>query len=396
MNTAQFAAGISDESHVDEALEEVLGPVSDQLGRGAVDLVIAFVSPHHGDEFPRIAQRISRQLQPKVALAATAGAVLGAGIEIERRAGIAILAGRLPGVELHPFDSRSLTWPEGQADLPALATAVAGNDGTAADVRGVLLLADPFSTPMVKFIPALSESLPAVPIIGGMASAGFNPGDNRLLLNDHIAREGLVGVSLRGDVRIDCTVSQGCRPVGQPWIITRARHNIVQELGGRNVLQVIRAMIEQLSDADRELAKQGLLVGRVIDEYKDRFGRGDFLIRNIVGADEETGFIAIADLVRVGQTVQFHVRDARAAEEDMQLLLEQQKLHGPAAGALLCTCNGRGSNMFGKLNTESRLIHEALGPIPLAGFFAAGEIGPVGSQTFLHGFTASLAVFRPA
>jgi small ligand-binding sensory domain FIST len=153
-------------------------------------------------------------------------------------------------------------------------------------------------------------------------------------------------------------------------------------------------MAEAASDDDRRLMEGGLLIGRVISEYKDRFGRGDFLIRNIVGADEQQGFIAIADLVRVGQTVQFHVRDARAAEEDLRLLLEAQRLHGPAAGAVLCTCNGRGSNMFPRPNVESALISDALGHAPMAGFFAAGEIGPVGAENFLHGFTSSLAVFR--
>jgi small ligand-binding sensory domain FIST len=392
--TLRFASGISDESEIHDALDEVMGPVSEAMGEGPVDLALAFVSPHHADDFPRIAERIERQLQPRVALAVTAGAVLGGGVELERRAGIAILAGRLPGVMLHSFDAASLNWPAPEHDPAALRAAVTGED--AADIAGMLLFADPFSTPMVKLIPALSAALPGVPVVGGMASGGFNPGDNRLLLNGRILREGLIGVSLRGDLRVDCTVSQGCRPIGQPWIITKARHNVIQELGGRNVLQVIRSMVDTLSDEDRRLAQQGLLVGRVIDEYKDRFGRGDFLIRNIIGADEASGYIAIADLVRVGQTVQFHVRDAKAAEEDLRLLLEQQKLHGPAAGAVLCTCNGRGAHMFGRPGVESSIIAEALGQPPLAGFFAAGEIGPIGHQTFLHGFTASLAVFRPA
>jgi small ligand-binding sensory domain FIST len=139
-----------------------------------------------------------------------------------------------------------------------------------------------------------------------------------------------------------------------------------------------------------------VFVGRVINEYKDHFGRGDFLIRNIIAADRASGFIAVSDFVRVGQTVQFHVRDRRTAEEDLRLLLQTQLLHDPAAGVLMCTCNGRGRNMFDKPNTESTIVREALGDVPIAGFFAAGEIGPIGTDNFVHGFTAALAIFRPA
>lgn len=398
--TLRFASGISDESDADEALDEALGPIAEELGGAPVDLALAFVSPHHIDEFPRIAERIERQLRPRIALAVTAGSVLGGGVELERTGGIAALAGRLPNVTLHPFTHENLDWPASERDPGALRAAIVGDDVAAPDdpagLAGVLLFADPFSTPMIRLIPALSAALPGVPIVGGMASAGHSPGENRLLLNDRILREGLVGVAFRGDLRIDCTVSQGCRPVGRPFVITRATNNIIQELGGKNVLQTIRSMVDTLGEDDQRLAREGLLVGRVIDEYKERHGRGDFLIRNIIGADEETGFIAIADLVRAGQTVQFHVRDAKAAEEDLRLLLEAQKLHGPAAGAVLCTCNGRGTQMFPKPGMESTIISESLNQAPLAGFFAAGEIGPIGQQTFLHGFTASLAVFRPA
>lgn len=392
--TSQFASGISDESEVGEALDEALGPISESLGKGPVDFALVFVSPHHVDDFPRIVKRVHRQLRPGVALAVTAGSVLGNGVELERRAGIAAIAARLPGVKLHAFGYDDLDWPANEDDPAALRDAAAGPLGQTP--AGVLLFADPFSTPMVKLMPALNAALPGVPIVGGMASAGSTAGDNRLLLNGDILREGAVGVSFGGDIRLDCTVSQGCRPVGQPWIITNARNNVIQEIGGRNVLKAIREMAESLPEEDQRLMQEGLLIGRVINEYKDRFGRGDFLIRNIIGADEASGFIAVADLVRVGQTLQFHVRDGRAAEEDLRLLLEQQQLHGPAAGAVLCSCNGRGSHMFDRPNAESTLISDALGHSPLAGFFAAGEIGPIGNENFLHGFTASLAVFRPA
>jgi len=235
-----------------------------------------------------------------------------------------------------------------------------------------------------------------VPTVGGMASAASQSGDNGLLLNGRVLDEGAVGVAIGGrHIRVDCTVSQGCRPIGEPWVITRARHNLIQEVGGQPIMDAVQQTAREAESEDRALVQEhGLLVGRVINEYKSRFGRGDFLIRNILGADQDTGYIAVSDLMRIGQTIQFHVRDRHTAEEDLRLLLQNQKLHGPASGALLCTCNGRGQRLFHQPALESSLVREAFGHAPLAGFFASGEVGPVGDVNFLHGFTASLAVFR--
>jgi small ligand-binding sensory domain FIST len=386
----QFAAGVSEEADLDAALDVTLGRIGQRLD-DEIDLLLAFVSAEHVDGFPKIADRLAKQLKPGVALAVSAGSVLGCGRELEQEPGLSILAATLPNVQVVAFDQSSLDWPECEKQPGGLRQSLGSME---ADPACILLFADPFSTPMVKLIPAMNAALPGVPIVGGMASAGHQPGDNRILLNDKLSREGLVGLALLGDLQADCTVSQGCRPIGEPWVITRAQHNILMELGGKNVMQVIRGLIDTLEPEDEALARQGLLIGRVIDEYKDHFGRGDFLIRSIMGADEQTGYIAVGDLLHVGQTVQFHVRDRKAAEEDLELLLENQKILGDAAGALLCTCNGRGVGLFGTPHVESKMILNALGDVPLAGFYAAGEIGPVGPQAFLHGFTASLAVFR--
>lgn len=216
------------------------------------------------------------------------------------------------------------------------------------------------------------------------------------MLDGTVRDSGAIALAVGGDVQVDITVSQGCRPIGQPLVITKAKRNVILELGGRKALPAITDMIEHLGDDDRHLVRTGgLFVGRVINEYKARFGRGDFLIRNLMGYDEESGYVAVNDTnVRTGQTVQFHVRDQRTAREDFSLLLEAQKVHGPGAGALLFSCNGRGLKLFDKPNADADMIHGALGDMPLAGFFAAGEIGPVGGQAFLHGHTASLMVFR--
>ncbi len=208
-------------------------------------------------------------------------------------------------------------------------------------------------------------------------------------------KAGAIGVTISGPIEVETIVSQGCRPVGKTILITKAQNNLIQELAGRPALEVVQEMAGEMTEQDRQLLSGGLLVGTVINEYKDRFGRGDFLVRNILGYDKEKGAIAVGDVPRVGQTVQFHVRDAATAHEDLQLLLDAQQLREPPLGGLLITCNGRGSRLFQEDEQHDlRTIRDRLGEIPVAGFFAAGEIGPIGATSFLHGHTASLALFR--
>jgi len=392
-DTLRFASALSTEDDAAEATAELIEAARDDLGEGPVDLALLFASAHYTHAFGAMAAMVEAELEPRVALGLTAAGVIGAGAERQHAAGVSLLLGRLQGATLHPFRYDDLDWPASADDPAALRRAVTGS-ADASDVSAVLLFVDPFAMPMVKFMPALNEALPGVPVIGGLASAANQPGENRLLLGDDPAAQGAVGVAIGGDLRVESIVSQGCRPIGRSWVITQARHNIIQQLGGRPAMQVVQETAEALPPEDQSLLRAGLFVGRVIDEYKDRFGRGDFLIRNIIGADQNNGYIAIGDLVRAGQTIQFHVRDGRTAEEDLRLLLAAHQLDDPPAAALLCNCNGRGTHMFREPNAETTIIRDCLGDIPLAGFFAAGEIGPIGGQNFLHGFTASLAVFR--
>ena len=174
--------------------------------------------------------------------------------------------------------------------------------------------------------------------------------------------------------------------------------NVIRELGRRPALEVIREVFANLSEEDQERVQQGLHIGRVINEYQEKFQRGDFLVRNVIGSDDAGG-IAISDVVRVGQTVQFHVRDAETADEDLRgLLIHERQACADArlGGALLFTCNGRGSRLFPRPHHDVSIIREVLGPVPVAGFFAMGEIGPIGGQNFVHGFTASIALFEEA
>ncbi|MCS7046633.1 MAG: FIST C-terminal domain-containing protein [Gemmataceae bacterium] len=259
----------------------------------------------------------------------------------------------------------------------------------------MLILGDPFSFPVDDFLDQVNESYPGLRVVGGMASSAREPGLHRLIVGDRVVTDGAVGILLEGPIGCRSVVSQGCRPIGQPFIVTKARDNLILELGGKPALLQLQELWQHLSPRDQQLAQRGLHLGRAISEYQSSFQRGDFLVRNVIGIDRGSGAIAITDRPRIGQTIQFHVRDAATADEDLRLLLQADRKAHPArpGGALLFSCNGRGTRLFAVPNHDAAVIQRIVGPVPLAGFFAQGEIGPVGGQNFIHGFTASAAIF---
>jgi small ligand-binding sensory domain FIST len=261
-------------------------------------------------------------------------------------------------------------------------------DSLPPDARAVLVLADPFSFPVDAFLEGLTEQTGVdLPVVGGLASAGRNPGGNRLLFDGEVATDGAVGAVL-GGVGVRPVVSQGCRPIGTPMVVTRGADSRIEELAGRPALERVQEVLGRLDADELGMARQGLHVGRVVDEHKDEYERGDFLVRNVVGVDQRGGALVVGDDVQVGTTVQLHVRDAGSADEDLVALLGGAS----ADGALLFTCNGRGTALFGDDDHDATVVTEALGA-PLAGMSCAGELGPVGGRSFLHGFTASVVLF---
>jgi small ligand-binding sensory domain FIST len=258
-----------------------------------------------------------------------------------------------------------------------------------------LMICDPFTFPAADLLAHLNEHVPGAMVMGGMASGGLGIQQSRLFLDGRVLSHGAVGAHLAG-AEVHPLVAQGCRPVGHAFTTTRADGNLIFELGGRPPLARLRELATALPVREQELLARGAHVGIVIDEYQVDPRQGDFLIRGIIGADPESGAIAVGEEVEVGQTVQFHVRDAQSADDDLRRTLERECIalgDRRAAGALLFTCNGRGSRMFTEPDHDARLVAEMLGGIPMAGFFCAGELGPVGGQNFLHTFTASIALF---
>jgi len=375
------------------------GNVAAQLGEHLVDgcdLLILFGTFHHRAALADAAARMRETLNARCVIGATAECVLANGVEIEGRGGLSALALRLPGVEVKTF-----RLGVGNASL------LTGDDAPSrlrqhmhigARHRLSILLADPFSTPIAPLLQLLGphDTQPAASIAGGLCSGASQPGCNVLIADEAAVTAGAVGVSLAGDLRVDTMVSQGCRPIGQPMVVTRSEGNVIKELGGRPAIAAAQEMADRLSPQERNLVGQGLLLGLVVDEYKPRFGRGDFLVRGVLGGDREKGAIAVGDLPRVGQTVQFHVRDRTTADEDLRLLLDAEQLDTRPLATLLFTCNSRGMKLFGGPNHDAGLLHDRLGRTPVAGFFAAGEIGPVGGRPFLHGHSAVATVIRMA
>lgn len=410
----RLAAGISGNPDPASSAEQASAQCAETLGAGTTDLAIAFVSYHHVGAMDTVAAAIRRELRVDCLVGVSAEGVIGGRTEMERTPAISILAARLPGVSIVPFTGQELMpYDESPEGLAKVGRSFGGDD----QLRAAFIFADPFSVPMGGLLPMLNRARSGGrvgAIIGGMASGATQAGGNALLLDDAVYRSGLVGVGLRGAIRVDSVVSQGCRAFGPTMVITKAKKNIIFELSGRPAIHAVRDAVEGIPDEDKDLLNKGLFIGRVINEYKERFGRDDFLIRNVIGADEGHGAIAVADLVRVGQTVRLHLRDARTADEDLAMLLDAQQLRDPPLGAMLINCNGRGSRMFDQPHHDAEAVARAFSPnrpgedlakggkpidaedpaLPLAGYFAAGEIGPVGDQSYLHGQTAVLALFR--
>ncbi|HET6205091.1 MAG TPA: FIST N-terminal domain-containing protein [Planctomycetota bacterium] len=387
----RFATGMSTEKDAVRAADEAAGKAAGSLGGSRSDLAFLFVSPLHAPSIGEIGARVREHLRPATLLGCAANGVIADEREIEQGPAVAVWAAAMPGAAVQGFAARVRVEGE-EARVDGFPEFVPGPEGS----PSVLLVVDPFSFPADAFLRALAERRPDLPVLGGMASGANAPGETRLLLDEEVLEEGAVGALFAGPVEMRAVVSQGCRPIGRALVVTKGEGNVVQELGGKPALEQLEEVLASLDERDRVLARRALHVGLVIDEYRSTFERGDFLVRNLLGADPRSGALVVGDRVRRGQTIQFHVRDAETADEDLRALLEREvKRRGGSApaGALLFTCNGRGTNLFPGPDHDASAVRGIAGAVPLAGFFAAGEIGPIGARNFLHGYTASLALF---
>lgn len=396
METPRFASSLSLEKDSSTAIRAALADLEVELDGAVPDLVLAFATHHHGPALEDLGPRLARTTGAQHVAGCTAESVIGGTREVEGRPGISLWAARLPGAEVRTFEVDAHAGDDDQPCFSALPP-VGEKERTS-----LLLFADPYTFPIDPFLGELNERFPGVPAMGGMASGAMGPGQSLFFTRDGVRDAGLIGVVVEGGIELQSVVSQGCRPVGKPWVITDCEQNQIKKLGGRPALEVLLETLEQLTPEDQRLLQNAPFVGLAIDPARRTFGRGDFLVRGIMGLHQRERSIAVADFVRRGQTVQLLVRDAASAGEDLKSLIATRGGGAVGAGerestgALLFSCNGRGTRMFGKPDHDASCVRAGLAAdVPLAGFFAAGEIGPVGGRNFLHGFTASVALFRP-
>ena len=386
-----FASAITTEPEFKEASQSLVEQIDAQMNLADIDLVLFFLSPHFRVVAADLADSLRTSLNPHVLLGNTAEGVIGRDRELEREPAVALVAAHLPGVELVPFSLQSMNWEKTLGDSTTFHQTVAAPDNT----KLFVLLADPFTTPMDSLLDAFNDFYANLPIIGGIASGSTRPGGNALLLNEQLQNNGAVGVAFSGNFAVDVIVSQGCRPIGQALTVTRVEKNIIYELENETPMTNLQRLIQQLSAEDKVLLQQGLFIGRAITDNQETLGRGDFLIRGVMGIDQENGAMIVSDYINEGEIIQFHLRDASTAEEDLEMMLAPQLFYDPPSGGLLFSCNGRGTRLYDHPHGDITTIQKILGNINIAGFFCAGEIGPIGGKNFLHGHTVSMVLFRP-
>jgi len=357
-----------------------------------VDLGLVFISPRHFAAAPSILEVIRVHGQVSLLVGCSSTSLIAGSEEIEDGAGLVLGLYSLPGARLQAirFTQEQVEESSGPAYWQL------ENGVRPEETNGWLCFADPFRLDAESWLRGWNEAYAPLPILGGLASGDPAAQSTQVYLNGEVFEEGGVAISVGGEVALESVISQGCAPIGETWTITRAERNLIHEIGNRPAYEVLAETYNNLSPQDQKQARGNLFVGLVINEYLDEFHRGDFLIRNLMGADPNTGTIAVGANPRPGQTMQFQCRAASTGTEDITALLDRAKkrLTGRAIyGGCLCSCNGRGHRLFGQPNHDARHVQEHLGPLGLAGFFCNGEIGPVGEKNFLHGYTASLALF---
>jgi small ligand-binding sensory domain FIST len=391
----KWATAISRKTSFEDALLECAQGVRGSLGPGPVTLALAFITPHFAEFYHRLHEVLGGALGPETLLGCSAGGVIGGGEEVERLPAVTLTAARLPDVAVRPFHvvGEALPDPDGPPDSWERLVGV-----KRAEEPQFVLLADPFTARAEALLAGLDYAFPESAKIGGLASGATSPGLNALFLNEEVFDSGTVGVALSGNVVVDTVVAQGCKPIGELMRVTKCEANVLYELDGHTAFSALKEVFLSLDERDRELMGTSLFLGIAMDEFKEEPEAGDFLIRNLVGTDPESGAVAVGEYLQEGMRVRFHLRDAETSAQDLHAVLAGYEnvppQKGSVFGALLFSCLGRGEYLYKKPNFDTSIFKQHLGDVPVGGFFCNGEIGPVGGATFLHGYTSSFGLFR--
>ena len=357
-----------------------------------VDLALVFMTPHYFEHAARILELLRVHARVPLLLGCSSASLICGGEEIEDQSGIVLSLLSLPGAVLKP----ARFTPEEVGETARTEAWTAATGVKPGSFSGWLTFADPFHADIEGWLKGWNSAFPGMPMFGGLASGDFQAQETQLYLNGDVFTDGGVALAVGGAVELKGVISQGCTPIGETWTLTHVERNFIRQIGNRPAYQVLLDTYNGLSTREQGLARGNLFVGLVVNEYLEEFHRGDFLVRNLLGADPQSGIVAVGAIPRAGQTMQFQRRDAEAAHEDLATLLDHFKSthpHRRILGACVCSCNGRGERLFGKPHHDAALIQEKLGPLESSGFFCNGEIGPIGDRNFLHGYTAAVALF---
>ncbi len=363
-----------------------------RLDAGRVSLGLVFMSPRFFGQAAQVLELLRVHAQVPLLAGCSSPSLIAGDQEVEGEAGLVLGLYSLPGATLEAvhFTQEQVEEATGPGYWH-METGIGPEQ-----INGWLTFADPFHLDGEAWLRGWNEAYAPLPIAGGLATGDAAEQRTQVYLNGQVWEEGGVGIAIGGEVALASVISQGCTPIGDTWTITKAERNLIHQIGNRSAYEVLAETVNQLPEKEQRKSRGNLFVGLVINEYLEEFHRGDFLIRNLIGADPKSGVIAVGAFPRPGQTIQFQRRDAATGTEDITALLgrARQQLAGKALyGACLCSCNGRGHRLFGEPSHDARHVQAQLGPLGLAGFFCNGEIGPVGERNFLHGYTASLALF---
>ena len=382
----KWASRIAVGRSYDEAVDEVCDGLADALGGDAPDLLVVFAAPMLAPDLSELPARLLARLPGATLVGCTGGGVIGDGREVEGAAALSVTAAVLPDVRVKPFHlgSDRDDWPARIAVDPD-------------DRSSFVLLPEPFSCDSQALLSWFDAAYPDSVKVGGIASGARQPGANALFLGERSFQSGAVGIALRGNIEVDTVVAQGCRPIGAPMFVTKSRRNVVLQLDGHPAVEVLQTLYATLPPKDQDLFRHSLFLGVVMRDHQQQYGHGDFLIRNLAGIEPESGALVVGAVLRDGQVVQFHLRDAQTSADDLQTLLRQRR-DGDGArpeGALMFSCLGRGMHLYDRADHDTDMFREFYGAVPLGGFFCNGEIGPVQGNTFLHGYTSSFGLFFP-
>jgi len=391
--TAEYSVAAHWPGNFDEAgLQNWASGLRARLGARPVSLGLVFMAPRFFPRAKQVLEILRVHAQIPLLAGCSSQSLIAGGEELEENPGLAVGLYALPGAELKGFHFAQEQVEE--ANGPGYWRLETGIEPE--QTNGWLAFIDPYHLDSEAWLHTWNEAYAPLPVTGGLASGDFADQHTQLYLNGEVFDEGGVAISVAGEVKLASIISQGCTPIGDTWTLTRVEDNIIHEIGNRPAYQVLEETFNQLTPAEQKVARNHLFVGLVVNEYLEDFHRGDFLIRNLLVADPRSGSIAVGAFPRTGQTMQFQRQSAAAAMEDMEELLgraAKQLASAPIYGGCLCSCNGRGQGLFGRPNHDAKCVQESFGPLGLTGFFCNGEIGPIGEKNFLHGFTASLALF---